>query len=252
MKITLAWADFKTQLANGLPYRYLSIQGIYYLYAVDGNFQFECLIRQNGGDDAIDFEANYKNLAFTTFSQFDTDGAFIVRPKAAKKGWSFWAVPIELTTSTLSGSVYCKDAAGTDISGITCKIYDNNNAEITTAGLLNANLNTCVKTILDFEPAFDFEMIGGELRINSNPAQDIRMWIIGAPDIPAQYGGSKEFASGVNLKFMAPDSSFQIDGRVTKYVTYNAATHQGKLRVLLKHPAGTQVNMQFVIHLYRL
>ncbi len=252
MEINLTWANFKTQLTNNLPYKYIDINDIYYLYAIDGNFQFKCLIYKNGGDDQVDFEANYKSLSFTTLSQFDTDGASIVRTKAAKKGWSFWAVPIEITTSTLTGSLYCKDSTGTDVPGIICKIYDGSDAEITTAGLLNANLNTCVKTVLDFEPAFDYEMIGGSLRINSNPSQDVRLWIVGAPDIPAYLGGSKEFASGVNLKFMAPDASFEIDGRVTKYVTYNSSTHQGKLRVILKHPAGLQVNMQAVIQVYRL
>ena len=184
--------------------------------------------------------------------QFDTDFAQIVRIKAAKKGWSFWALPIEITTSTLSGSVYSKDSSNIDIPGITCKIYDNEDAEITTAGVLNANLAQCVKTVLDFEPAFDYEMIGGTLRVNSNPTQDIRLWIVGAPDIPAIYGGSKEFASGINLKFLAPDSSFEIDGRVTKYVSYNATDHRGKLRIILKHPAGLAVNLQVTIHTYRL
>jgi len=184
------------------------------------------------------------------YNNKDIDGAIIVRPKAAKKGWSFWAIPIEITTSALA-MLYCKTVDGVDIPGISCKIYDNNNAEITTAGVLNANLNTCVKTVIDFEPPFDYEIIGGALRINSNPSQDIRLWIIGAPDIPAQYGGSKEFASGINLKFLAPDSSFEVDGRVTKYLVYNPATHQSKIRVVLKHPAGLQVNLQVVIHLYR-
>jgi hypothetical protein len=252
MHISRTWAEFKTQLANGLPFKYWSQDSSYYIYAVDGPFQFFCRIQQNGNEDQADFEANYKNSAYSTFSQFDTDGAAIVRTKAAKRGWSFWAVPIEMTTSTLGGSVYCKDSAGNDIAGITCKIYDANNDEITVAGIGGINLTQCVKTVLDFEPAFDFEMIGGALRINSNPASDIRLWVIGAPDIPAMYGGSKEFASGINLKFMAPDSSFEIDGRVTKYVTYSASTHSGKIRILLKHPAGTQVNMQFVIHTYRL
>ena len=202
--------------------------------------------------DKVDFETNFKPTGNQALSQIDTDNAQIVRIKAAKRGWSFWALPIELTTSTISGTTYAKDAGGTDITGIICRIYDENNGEITTPGLLNANLSTCVKTVLDFEPTFDYEMIGGELRINNNPASDIRLWIIGAPDIPAIYGGSKEFASGVNLKFMAPDASFEIDGRVTKYVTYNAITHQGKLRLILKHAAGMSVNIQFVIHMYKL
>ncbi len=194
---------------------------------------------------------NYLNDT-SNYNNRDTDGALVTRNKAAKKGWSFWAVPVEITTSTLSGSIFSQTSDGTNIPWVNCKIYDANNAEITTAGVLNVNLNTCVKTVLDFEPTFDFEIIGGALRINSNPSTDVRLWIVGAPDIPAQYGGSKEFASGINLKFLAPDSSFEVDGRVTKFLTYNATTHQGKLRLILKHPAGTQVNLQLVVHLYRL
>lgn len=179
-------------------------------------------------------------------------GGQIVRVKASKRGWSFWALPVEFNTSTLNGTLYAKDASGTNIPGISCKIYNGSDVEITTAGLLDANLATCVKTVLDIEPQFDFEMIGGSVRINSNPSQDVRMWIVGAPDIPAIYGGSKEFASGINLKFLAPDSSFEIDGRVTKYVTYSATTHSGKLRVMLKHPAGLNLNLQVIVHMYRL
>lgn len=185
------------------------------------------------------------------YNNKDTDGAGIVRNKAAKKGWSFWAIPVEITSSTLSGSLFCQDSSGTNIPWVTCKIYDGSNNEITTAGVLNANLNQCVKTVIDFEPTFDFEIIGGDLRINSNPSQDVRLWIVSAPDIPANLGGSKEFASGINLKFLAPDSSFEVDGRVTKFLSYNAVTHQGKMRMILKHPAGLQVNMQFVVHIYR-
>lgn len=201
--------------------------------------------------DKLDFETNYKASGNQPLYQSDTDGAQIVRMKAAKKGWSFWAVPIEITTSTLGGSLYCKNSLDVDIPGITCKIYNGSDVEITTAGLLNANLNTCVKTVIDFEPAFDFEIIGGALRINSNPSADVRLWIIGAPDIPAIAGGSKEFASGINLKFLGPDSEFSVDGRVTKFIQYHPSLHTGKVRILLKHPAGTQVNMQFAIHIYR-
>lgn len=261
------WTQWKAVYAvKGLPLQYDDDGIIYTIWTYDANEVHICQIWKGTMPDSIldaypqatndadktDFETSYKPLGNTTLSQIDTDGAQIVRIKAAKKGWSFWALPIEITTSTLLGSVYAKDIAGTDVPGITCKIYDASNAEITTAGLLNINLNTCIKTVLDYEAAFDYEMIGGSLRINSNPTQDIRLWIVGAPDIPAMYGGSKEFASGVNLKFLAPDSSFEIDGRVTKYVTYNATTHQGKLRVILKHPAGLQVNMQIVIQAYRL
>lgn len=252
MRIPLNWTTFKTQVTTGyLPYRYICVDNTYFIYAMDGSFEYETSIPMDGGADQLDFETNLKNAAFLTFTQFDTDGAEIVRTKAAKKGWSFWAVPVEITTATL-GTMFAQTSDGANIPWITCKIYDGNNTEITTPGLAGINLTACVKTVIDFEPTFDFEIIGGALRINSNPSQDIRLWIVGAPDIPAQYGGSKEFASGINLKFLAPDSSFEIDGRVTKYLQYNPATHQGKMRIILRHPAGVQVNMQLVVHIYRL
>lgn len=245
------WVDLKAfVIARNLSIQWMQISNKYFLQAIDGQFKLECIIpvQDPANDDQLDFETNYKASGNVSFS--DIDGIPFFRLKASRKGWSFWAVPIEITTSTIGGSLYCKDSANNNIPGLVCKIYNGNDEEITTPGLLNAHLATCVKTVLDFEPAFDYEMIGGELRINSNPGQDIRLWVVGAPDIPAQYGGSKEFASGVNLKFL--DTSFEIDGRVTKYVTYNGQDHRGKLRVILKHPAGSTVNMQFVVHTYRL
>lgn len=259
------WTDWKAMYAiKGEPFQYEEEDTIYTIWAYDSNEVHICQIwktdiptssgsyTQNQNDtDKTDFETNYKSTGNQAIGQIDTDGAQIVRLKAAKKGWSFWAVPIEFTTSTLGGSLYCKDVNDVAVPGITAKIYDANNAEITTAGVLNANLAQCVKTVIDFEPAFDYEIIGGALRVNSNPSQDVRLWIVGAPDIPAIYGGSKEFASGINLKFLAPDSTFEVDGRVTKALLYNAATHQSKVRIVLKHPAGTQLNVQVTIHVYR-
>lgn len=208
----------------------------------------------DGNKDVLPQESEkyVKQINEFNYNNKDIDGAFIVRTKAAKKGWSFWAVAAETTTSTLGGTLFCKTSEDVVIPWVNCRIYDAENNEITTAGISNENLNSCVRTVIDFEPTFDYEIIGGSLRINSNPSQDVRMWIVAAPDIPAQLGGSKEFASGINLKFLAPDSSFDIDGRVTKYLTYNSDTHQGKIRIILKHPAGLQVNIQLVIHMYRL
>lgn len=247
----ITWALLKAFVqARTLSVQYIDLGSSYILWAYDGESNLQYEMDKDGGTDQTDFETNF--MPTGNASSSDIDGIPFFRLKASKKGWSFWALPIELTTSTLGGTLYAKDSLGNNIPGITCKIYDGNNNEITTAGLLNANLNTCVKTVMDFEPAFDYEMIGGALRINSNPGQDVRLWIVGAPDIPANLGGSKEFASGVNLKFLAPDSAFEIDGRVTKYVTYSAVTHSGKLRAIILHPAGLQVNMQMVIQTYRL
>lgn len=251
--ISLQWSYLKNLITvSALPYKYFDFgDGNYYIFAVDMPFQYQCVIVKDGGTDQTDFEANFKNSSNTTLSQFDSDGANIVRIKAAKRGWSFWSIPIEVVTSTLGASLFCQDSLGNSISWISAKIYDGSDVEITTAGLLNANLNTCVKTVIDIEPTFNFEIIGGSLRINSNPTQDVRLWIVAAPDIPANLGGSKEFASGINMKFLSADNSWDIDGRVSKSVTYDPVYHSGKIRLIIKHPAGLQVNVMFIAQIYR-
>lgn len=248
------WTNFKTLVYNqDLFIRMDERDACYYLTALDGPITHRCDIVKTdpASADQLDFETNYKASVNKKFTQADTDGAEIVRIKAAKKGWSFWAVPIEFTTCLLSNNLHCKDVNGNDIAGISYRIYDSNDVQITVPGLANINLSTCTKTVIDFEPPFDYEIIGGSVRTNGNIGSDVRLWIVGAPDIPANLGGSKEFASGINLKFLAPDSSFEVDGRVTKFMKYNATYHSGKIRLVLKHPAGAQINIQLVIQVYR-
>lgn len=261
-----AWTGWKAvYAAKGSPFQYDDDGTLYTIWTYDADEIHMCQIwkgtvpdltvaaysQAQNDSDKSDFETNFKSLGNMPLSQLDTDGASIVRIKAAKRGWSFWSIPIEIVSSTLGASLFCQDNGGNNISWITAKIYDGNNAEITTAGLLNANLNTCVKTIVDFEPTFNYEIIGGSLRINSNPTQDVRLWIVAAPDIPAGSGGSKEFASGINVKFLAADNSWDIDGRVSKSVTYDPVYHSGKIRLIIKHPAGLQVNLMFIAQIYR-
>lgn len=252
--IKVPWQQLKQYLTvNAATYQWAIVDNA---YLVKSNDSFDLWafipITTPANPDQVEFEATYKATNTIAGSQYDTDGAQVVRQKAAKKGWSFWALPPEITTSTIGGSLYCKDSTGADVTGFTCKIYNANGDEITTPGLANINLATCTKTVLDFEPAFDYEIIGGVLRLATNPGVDVRLWIVGAPDIPAAMGGSKEFASGINLRFLPSGSAFDVDGRVSKYIPYSATLHTGKLRIMLTHPAGTQVNIQFVIHMYRL
>ena len=250
-KVTYPTLKIYSQTSN-LVLKWLEEDSAYTVFIIDGRVIFETTIsKEVPSEDLTDFETNVKPIVAQPFSQLDTDGAQIVRQKAAKRGWSFWSIPIEIVTSTLSGSLFCQDSNGVSFPWVSCKIYNSNDDEITTAGLLNANLNTCVKTVIDFEPTFNYEIIGGTLRINSNPSQDVRLWIVAAPDIPAQLGGSKEFGSGINLKFLSADNAWDIDGRVTKAVTYDPVNHSGKLRMIIKHPAGLQVNLMFVVQIYR-
>lgn len=203
--------------------------------------------------DKADFEANYKAAGNQPLYQSDTDGAQIVRNKAAKKGWTFATIPVEFATSRLQSdsSFYSKLADGTDRTGLTYKIYNGSDNEITTPGLAGINYASAVKSVLDFEPAYDYEIIGGTLRTLNDITTDLRLWIIGVPDIPAGSGGSKEMAGGLNLNYLVPQNTFAVDGRVSKFLTYNASLHTNKLRVILKYPAGTMENIQVVFELFK-
>ncbi len=230
-----------------------------YWFSLYTDLQFISDLRLNNiqiNDGNVDIskenaEEYVKQLNVFNYNNKDTDGALLVRSKAAKKGWTFWACPSEITTSTIDGSLYCKDATGTNIVGITCKIYDGSDVEITSPGLGDINLTTCVKTVLDIEHPFDAEFIGGSLRALTSLSSDLRLWIVGAPDVPAISGGSREFVSGINLRFMEPKSPLDIDGGATKYIAYDSVAHSGKIRIILKHPAGLTVSVQSIINLYR-
>lgn len=265
--IRVSWQALKQFATDrSLSIQYVDADGNYNLAAFDGAFGLDCVLNKAQNlEEVADFEANFKTAGNQSprmktvlddgngnvVNQLDTDNALIVRIKAAKRGWSYWSVPIEIVTSTLGASLFAQDSLGVVIPWITARIYDSEGAEITTAGLLNANLAQCVKTVVDFEPTFNYEIIGGSLRINSNPSVDCRLWIVAAPDVPANLGGSKEFASGINMKFLSADNSWDVDGRVAKAVTYDPIYHSGKLRMIIKHPPGLQVNLMFVAQLFR-
>lgn len=65
MQLQLTWPDFKAQLGAGIPFRYVSIAGVYYLAAGLDLFEFDCTIVQNGSADQTDFETNYQSTAVT-------------------------------------------------------------------------------------------------------------------------------------------------------------------------------------------
>lgn len=176
----------------------------------------------------------------------DADGATILRPKAAKAGWTFFMSPVEFTTAKLN-SVYCKKHDDTTRGGITYKIYDTNGTEITAT----ENEGNAVKTVIDFEPSHDYEIIGGHLQQNSKPTTNMRVWVVSVPDVSEGNGGSKEMIGGVNLKFIDPTDKVNADGRVSKYMTYNATYHTNKLRVIIRHDAGVQHDILLVFEMFK-
>lgn len=245
------WTTFKAFAALSLPYKYIENSDSYLVYVADSPFTYECTVLKDSSTPQTEFESTYKSVAFSTFSQMDTDGAAVVRNKAAKKGWTYAAIPIEFQTAKLSDSVYSKLADGTDRAGITLKAYDISDVEVTVPGTADANLATIVKTVLDLEFPYDYELIGGSLRTLTSIVDDMRLWIIAVPDIPAGSGGSKEMTGGLNLRYLAPGNEFRVDGRVSKYLSYNATYHTNKLRFIFTYPAGVNESLLITMEIYK-
>lgn len=248
----LEWSKFKTIVNEmGLYLQYGESDKEYFIKALNGTVVIaECTVSK-AHEEISDFENNFKPLANKKVQDVDDQGRQINRLAYGRKGWTFQVFNIEASTSTLT-QPYNKDVDGNDLGYATKKIYNSDGDEITTAGIANANLLTCVKTVIDFEPPYDYEVIGGAIRQKTTPGTDIRLWITAVPDISYANGGSKPMTQGgLNLRYIDSQNVVDLDGKTSKYMTYNATYHTNKIRVTIKHDAGVNHDLLFQVQIFK-
>jgi hypothetical protein len=108
------------------------------------------------------------------------------------------------------------------------------------------------KTVIDFDPTYSYEVIGGLIDIpNSLRGGTTDQWYvssIGAPDYTPQYLGQVPFVSEVNIEAVTAQQVVS-DGKAVSYMPYNCGgnPHTNRLRFILKHPPGAQVRFQIFI-----
>lgn len=177
----------------------------------------------------------------------DTEGALLSRNKITKTGWHYQPHALSFKTAKLA-SIYNKNVAGNDLGFSTIKLYKSNGDEITDS--LYENL--CVKTVVEWMPTHDYEIVGAKFYQDSTLDTDIYMWVIGVPDIPAQYGGSIPFGQGgVNLRWVASGQGLNTDGRSSKLLVYDATNKTNKFQLVFKHNAGVQHDCMMVWEIYK-
>ncbi len=244
-------------ISKQLPWQYVDKVTTYEVFTIESGIHYEATIYKTpvsvGGVDAYqemlnqdDFEANYKPTANARLSQIDSDGAVMSRTKVAPSGWSFQLHGIEMETSVVDSVINC-DYLGVPIGDSIVTLYNADNAVITSQ--LVADL-TCVRTVMDFEPPYDYYVVGGAIKLTAPASQDIRVYVVGAPDIPALYGGSKLFIQHVNLKFTQGDG-IHADGRAAKFVGYSATLHTNKLRFIFTHAAGYKLKLALFLEFFK-
>lgn len=204
-------------------------------------------IMNDGTADILDIANAINFLKNQDTTPKDSDGSPLQRVKISTTGWHYQLHGLEFKTSQLN-SIISKKVDGTDFGFTTIKCYDSDNNELITQ--LDCDIQS-VKTVIDWEPTYDYEIVGGTFRQSTIPASDIRMWVVGVPDIPESSGGSKAFATNLNIKFIGLEESVSVDGRTPKYLTYNSTFHTNKLRIILKHVAGFKHDMHFMFELFK-
>jgi len=245
------WTTFKAFIdSRTLSIQYVLIKDTYWLKAFDGPFNIETTIyKKTTADDPSDqkdFEDNYLPAANLTYT--DGEGSLLNKLKMAPKGWTYQLRNIGLKTSTIN-SLANKDHEDNDLGGVTLKFYDNVDTEITVQGTADTD---CVKTVLDIEPAYTYEVIGGWLSVHENITDDIRLYVVGAPDVPEYLGGSKLMVANLNARYIDPSERIRLDGRAPKRMTYDAVYHTSKLRLILLHAAGIAKDFQISLEIFKL
>ena len=247
MKIKLEWIEF---LQNALDKNMIDkIQWFlnneqYRLFLFDKDLILTCTL-DSDSPEAEQFEATYKTTTNMPLDPRDMDGASLQRTKVAPLGWMFQLHSVEFTTAKLD-SLYNKDEMGNDLGFVALHLYDADDVEITTT----ENQGNAVKTIIHWEPNYTFEITGGNLFQGSPPTQDVRLWVIAVPDIPAQFGGDRDFIQGgVNLRRIM--CSVIADGRVAKKLEYVEGLKLTKFEIVLKHAAGFQHSAQMLFEIFK-
>lgn len=109
----------------------------------------------------------------------------------------------------------------------------------------------CTKTILYFEPEFDYDVFGAKLQFRNIPQDRAYFWFVAAPDIPAEYGGNVVFmGGGMNISFFNEKETFECDGKTCSKITYDSTYHIGMVALIVKHNVGVQIGIQLIYQFY--
>jgi hypothetical protein len=249
--IKVNWSTLKAFIdARYLSAQYVDIDGFYHIKAADGFFGVECSIAKNGSEqqNQDDFEANYKPTANKQNEPKDADGAALQRSKITKQGWTQFNCFLEIQTSFLTPK-WSKTKAGSDgWSTVTC--YKQGESGLVQCSDQTDATANAIRTVLDWEPNIDYEIIGGEIRCLEKPTTDLRVKVVAVPDIPQQYGGTKYMGSGVNLKFYNSREPVVADGRTVKLLTYSNVYHTNKMRFEIDHAQGNVTDILIKMEIY--
>lgn len=257
--------DYATITAvNGAgKYYWQASGGGYDLFVVTDDF---LLIAAALDADATDFEAHHKVDGNSVSSEDDAlalgfykdlgnalsipktkDGREINKPSTANRCTNFNQRPLTFYTAKPGSLHNVNPVTNADWADATLVLY---NAD----GSVSSDGAAAVKTVVDWEPHYNFEIIAGKLDIPlavRDGTTDL-WWFgaIGVPDYPPMYYGQIPYIGEVNLE--AAQGRVTADGRSISFLPYNLGgyPHTNKMRFYIKHPSGEQQRFQIYIDHY--
>lgn len=261
------WLDFKNFLDIKLVSpQYIELSDRFIIHAFDGPFELECELIKNVSDtsDLDDWNTNYKSNGNRTIDDpRDSDGSRITRTKTTQTGWHYEPRALDFFTAKLKSLYNRKDDGndiddGTDYGDAITKYYNNSGAQLiqgeaeTDAAFQIRLDGFCVKTVVDWQSTYNFDIIGGKLHIKNTPLSRAYIWCTIAPDIPAYLGGSVPyFAGGFNLSFFYDGQTHDFNGRGTKSFAYDPVYNSNKIRFIVKHAVGEQIGIQIILDQFK-
>lgn len=146
---------------------------------------------------------------------------------------------------------------GTDKQDAVLMFYDASGAELV-QGETESDVDfqtrltgNCIKTIMRWEKDESYDVAGAQLYIEAKPQARAYLWVVAAPLIPYNQGGSKPFMGrGMNLAMMPASTYHYFDAKTSKTITYDPVYHSGMIDCVVKHAVGEQIGLQMIYILY--
>ena len=238
---------------------------IYTIYGYDGPEVLSCeiwkgevpdgvkasgLTQEQNDIDKADFEANYKPTANLPIEPKTADGRIDVHHTIVNRLQNLNLRVFSFKTS-YSGSLHNVNPVTEDsYNDIEYMLYDSSGSLITDPTLSGS----AVKTVIDFEPHYDYEIVGGftDLPETLHMGSTDQWFIggVGVPDLPPEMYGSIAYISEVNIEAVQT-SRVESDGRATSYLPYKLYGYPtNKIRFYIKHPPGAQERFQIYLELF--
>ena len=242
MTINATWTDIKTNLTANpsvAALQYVEFEGHYEVHLLYLGFELVVERLRKGSADCTEFETNYKALG-------NIPEASKVRITNCKVGRKLHDRYVTFTTAD-DQNFDNTDENQQSYGDFTYWMRDVNGDPTTVNG-------DAVQTVMDFHPRWNYEISGGYLFIPAGlptPKSAWELHILGAPDIPAEYGGSLIFVANPRISFREGDFFFLDSSLNPAEVNGDVSALARKIRWILSHPQGAQAEFQLNMKVFR-